>query len=159
MTRARTLVAAVLVLVILAGAVAIAVLVHRRGEIESALDARADAARAAERFVVQFNTYQPDQVKDYTKTLDDLLSTSAQTAFSNRIEDITTLITQTKLSSKGDVLASGVASVDRDSARVLVVADAETDSVAGATQRHFRWEIDLVKVDGAWLVDDFSPVR
>jgi hypothetical protein len=159
MTRARTLVAGLLVLVIIAGAVAIAMLAQRRGEIEDALDARRDAARVAERFVVQFNTYQPDQVKDYTATLNDLLSTSAQTAFSNRIEDITSLITQTKLSSQGDVLASGVASLDRDSARVLVVADAETDSVAGATQRHFRWEVDLVKVDGEWLVDDFSPVR
>ena len=28
----------------------------------------------------------------------------------------------------------------------------------GTTQRHSRWTIDLVKVNGTWLVDDFTPV-
>jgi hypothetical protein len=56
------------------------------------------------------------------------------------------------------VLASGVASIDQDSAEVLVVADADVKTVFDTRQRHFRWEISLVKVDGTWLVDDFTPV-
>ena len=52
-----------------------------------------------------------------------------------------------------------MATLDDDSARVLVVADAAVESVADARQRHFRWEISLVKVDGEWLVDDFAPVE
>lgn len=156
--RATILIAAVLVLVILAGAAATAVLVAKRGDIESRLDARRTVAGVAERFTVQFNTYQADDVDGYTKAVKQMLSTSAEQAFDNRLADITKLITSTKLTSDGQVLASGVSSLDQDSAEVLVVADAQTDSTAGATQRHFRWEISLVKVDGAWLVDDFSPV-
>lgn len=156
--RATILIAAVLVLVILAGAAVTAVLASKRADIESRLDARRTVAGVAERFTVQFNTYQADDVDGYTKAVKQMLSTSAEQAFDNRLADITKLITSTKLTSDGQVLASGVSSLDQDSAEVLVVADAQTDSTAGATQRHFRWEISLVKVDGAWLVDDFSPV-
>jgi Mce-associated membrane protein len=156
--RTRAIIAAVLVLVILAGAAVTAVLVSKRADIESRLDARRTVAQVAERFTVQFNTYQPDDVDGYTESVQQMLSTSAKQAFDNRLSDITKLITSTKLESDGQVLASGVSSLDQDSAEVLVVADAQTDSTAGATQRHFRWEISLVQVDGTWLVDDFSPV-
>ena len=57
------------------------------------------------------------------------------------------------------MLASGVASVDRDSAQVLVVSDASVKTVFDPNvARHFRWEVSLVKINGKWLVDDFSPV-
>jgi hypothetical protein len=62
------------------------------------------------------------------------------------------------MDSQGKVLASGVATVDQDSARVLVAADADVKTVFDNRQRHFRWEVSLVKVDGRWLVDDFTPV-
>ena len=156
--RARIVLAAVLVLVFLAGAAVTAVLGSKRADIEAGLDARRTVAQVAERFTVRFNTYQADDVDGYTKAVQQMLSTSARQAFDNRLSDITKLITSTKLESDGQVLASAVSSLDQDSAEVLVVADAETDSTAGATQRHFRWEIALVKVDGTWLVDDFSPV-
>jgi hypothetical protein len=130
----------------------------RLSAVEDDLDARADVVRVAEQFVVQFNTYEPESVDSYAESVNALLSTSAKTAFGNQIEDITRLINETDLSSKGEVLASGVASLDDDSSRVLVVADAEATSKAGPVQRHFRWEISLVKVDGKWLVDDFEPV-
>ena len=44
------------------------------------------------------------------------------------------------------MLASGVASVDSDSAPVLVVSDAERqDRLRPPRARHFRWEVSLVK--------------
>jgi hypothetical protein len=74
------------------------------------------------------------------------------------MDDIVVQIEQAKLTSTGEVLKSAVASMDADSAEVLVVADADTQSVFDRRARHFRWSIDLVKVDGEWLVDNFTPV-
>ena len=80
---------------------------------------------------------------DYQKVIDQLAST----------------IKQAKVSSKGDVLASAVASVDADSAQVLVVSDASVKTIYDPNlARHFRWEVSLVKIDGTWLVNDFTPV-
>lgn len=156
--RLRTVLAAVLVLLLLA-AVAVGAWGYTRWRsAETDLDARADVVRAAERFVVQFNSYDRESIDDYAESMNELLSTSARTAFDSQIQDITTLINETGLESEGEVLASAVAALDDDSARVLVVADAEATSQAGPVQRHFRWEVSMVKVDGEWLVDDFSAV-
>ena len=65
---------------------------------------------------------------------------------------------QVRLSSTGSVLKQGIASLGRDSATVLVVVDAEATSRLRKSLRHFRWEVDLVKVGERWLVDDFAPV-
>jgi Mce-associated membrane protein len=154
----RAAMAAVLVLLLV---VAIGVGIWgftRLNAAEAELDARSDVVRVAEAFMVQFNTYDPESVDEYSASVNDLLSTSAKATFGKELEDITTLIRETELESKGEVHASGVASLDEDSARVLVVADAEATSSAGPVQRHFRWEISLVQVDGEWLVDDFEPV-
>jgi Mce-associated membrane protein len=32
-------------------------------------------------------------------------------------------------------------------------------SSVGNSQRHHRWSVDLVKVDGRWLIDGFDPVN
>jgi Mce-associated membrane protein len=154
----RTAMAAVLVLLLVV-ALGLGVWGYTRlSSVESQLDARSDVVRVAESFMVQFNTYDPENVDRYVDSVNELLSTSAKATFGKELEDITTLIRETELESEGTVHASGVASLDDDSARVLVVADAEAASEAGPVQRHFRWEISLVQVDGEWLVDDFEPV-
>lgn len=149
---------AVLVPLLVAAVVVAGLGVQRMGEAEAAVDARREVVGVAERFVVRFNTYEPGSVDGYTTEMESMLTTSAKTAFGNQVEDIARLIQETDLQSEGEVLASAVAHVDQDDATVLVVADARTTSTAGPTQRHFRWEVDLQRVDGRWLVDDFSPV-
>jgi Mce-associated membrane protein len=154
----RAAMAAVLVLLLVA-AVAVGIWGYTRlSAAEDELEARSAVVRVAESFMVQFNTYDPEGVDEYVESVNELLSTSAKTTFGKQLEDITTLIRETELESEGKVHASGVASLDQDSARVLVVADAEATSASGPVQRHFRWEISLVQVDGEWLVDDFEPV-
>lgn len=151
-------IAGVLALVlVLAGALAIwqrSVLV----EAEDELDGRRDVARVAERFAVAVNNYDSTSVDAYKSSVGDMLSTKFRADFDKAMEDIVTQVQEAQMESSGEVLASGVATLDRDSARVLVVADAVAKTVAGERQRHFRWEVSLVKVDGEWLVDDFSPV-
>lgn len=156
--RLRTAMSVVLVLLLLAGIAAGIWGYTRWRSAEADLEARADVARVAETFVVQFNTYDTESIDGYADSMNELLSTSARTAFESQFEDITKLIQETGLESEGKVLASAVAALDDDSSQVLVVADAEATSQAGPVQRHFRWEVSLVKVDGTWLVDDFSAV-
>ncbi|HZJ04665.1 MAG TPA: hypothetical protein VFD59_04240 [Nocardioidaceae bacterium] len=151
-------IALVLALILVASAVGVGVLFYLRGQVESELDERADVARAAEQFVVQFNTYDSGSVDSYVESVNPMLTTSAKTKFATAMEEILSLIEETELKSDGELLASGVAHVDPDDASVLVAVDAAARSLAGPVQRHFRWEIDLNKVDGEWLVDDFNPV-
>ena len=130
----------------------------RLGEVESNLDARGDAVQAAERFTVQVNNYDSNSVADYQESVASMLSTKFRDEFDKAMTDIVASVREAKMVSTGNVLASGVASLDQDSARVLVVADASVKTVFDNRERHFRWEVALVKVDGQWLVDDFTPV-
>lgn len=152
---------------VLAGALALVVVVAaavaawsfvRLDAVEDELDARGEAARVAERFAVAVNNYDSASVEDYQETVGDLLSTKFRSEFESAMEDIVLQVQEAQMASQGEVLASGVAALDDDSARVLVVADASVKTVVDERQRHFRWEVSLVKVDGAWLVDDFTPV-
>ena len=127
-------------------------------ESDAELETRAYVARVAEQFTVSVNNYDSESVEDYQSTVSRMLSTKFQTEFAKAMEDIVASVQQAQMDSKGTVLASGVATVDDDSARVLVVADADVKTVFDNRQRHFRWEVALVKVDGTWLVDDFTPV-
>lgn len=156
--RVRMVMAAVLALLVVVSTIAITVLVDKRGSVESALESRRDVARVAERFTVQVNNYDSDSVDDYKSSVGSMLSTKFGDEFDTAMEDIVKSVQQAKMDSEGSVLASGVASLDQDSARVLVVADADVKTVFDTRQRHFRWEVSLVKVDGEWLVDDFTPV-
>jgi Mce-associated membrane protein len=156
--RVRTVMAVVLALLLLGSAVAAGVLLDKRADVESALDARRDVVRVAERFTVQVNNYDSGSVDDYKASVGAMLSTKFRDEFDQAMEDIVKSVQQAKMDSKGSVLAAGVATVDQDSARVLVAADAGVKTVFDDRQRHFRWEVSLVRVDGEWLVDDFTPV-
>ena len=156
--RLRTAMAAVLVLLLVAAVAAGVWGFTRLRSAESELDARADVVRVAEQFTVAVNNYDSASVDNYKSTVGDLLSTKFRAEFEKAMEDIVAQVQQAKMDSEGKVLASGVATIDDDSARVLVVSDATVKTVFDQRERHFRWEISLVKVDGKWLVDDFTPV-
>lgn len=122
-------------------------------------DDRAEAARAAERFAVQVNNFEAADVDSLKQSLTPLLTTKFNTDFEKTVDGLLAQIDEADLTSKGEVIRSAVADADADSATVLVVADATADSVFGPRVRHFRWSVDLVEVDGRWLVDDFTPVQ
>jgi Mce-associated membrane protein len=149
------------VLVVLALVVLVLELVLLRPRYRAALadqTARADVLRAAERFTAQVNDYDVASIDDYQATVGPLLSTKFRGEFENAMKDVVVSVKETQMASEGQVLTAAVAGVDRDSAQVLVVADADATTVYGPRQRHFRWQVSLVKVDGTWLVDDFEPV-
>lgn len=158
-TRAALAAVLAVVLVLLAAPAAVAVWGYTRlSDAEDRLDARSDVVRVAEQFAVSVNNYDASSVKSYKGDVGKLLSTKFRAEFDKAMEDIVSQVEQAKMKSKGEVLASGVSELDDDSARVLVVADAAVKTVYDKRDRHFRWEVSLVKVDGRWLVDDFTPV-
>ena len=119
---------------------------------------RAAAVSAAERFVVLFNTYDATTMDDYRDEMAKVLTAEAKADFEEAVAQIAASVEQVDMKSQGQVLTSAVATADGDSARVLVVADADVDASYGKRARHFRWEVDLQKVQGSWLVDDFTAV-
>lgn len=119
--------------------------------------ARKEVQRVASAFAVNVNTYSSGRIDGYTKRVRPLLTDSFEKSFSKAIDQIVSQMRSAKISSKGEVLVTGVSSIDRDSATVLVVSDADVSTAAGERARHFRWEVDLVRKNGAWLVNRFQP--
>ena len=114
--------------------------------------------RVAERFAVQVNNYDVSSIDEYRSSITPMLSPKFTGEFDKAMADIVASVKQAKMTSKGQVLTSAVASLDPDSAQVLVVSDANVKTVFDTRARHFRWEVSLVKIDGRWLVDNFTPV-
>jgi Mce-associated membrane protein len=159
LSRAITAVLALVVLVAAALVVYELVSVRPRYLDARAEDqARTEAVQSAERFVVEANNFDASDLPTLKQRISPMLTTKFRTDFESTIDDILAQIEQAQLVSKGEVLRSAVASVDSDSAEVLVVADANAQSSFGTRARHFRWSVDLVQVDGRWLVDNFTPV-
>jgi len=158
--RGMTLVLLALsVLALIAVLAEVAWLRPRHDDVAELAADRRDAVSAAQRFMVQWNTFKPDALDDYKESITELMSTKFRTDFESSFSDVAQVVEASKMTSEGTVLKSGVASIDPDSARVLVVADAAVTTIADNRQRHFRWQIDLVKVKGDWLVDSWDAVQ
>lgn len=119
---------------------------------------RSAVVRVAEQFTAEVNNYDAETIDDYRSEVGELLTRKFRAEFDQAMEDIVSQVDEAKMTSKGEILVSGVSSLDPDSAEVLVVADAAVTTVFDQLNRHFRWKISLVEVEGRWLVDDFVPV-
>lgn len=150
--------ALVAVLAVVALVLEVTSLRPRSEEAQADQQARSDVVRAAERFAVQVNNYDVASVDRYQASITPLLSPKFKGEFQKAMTDIVASVKQAKMTSKGEVLSSAVASLDPDSAQVLVVSDANVKTVFDTRARHFRWEVSLVEIDGKWLVDNFTPV-
>jgi len=122
-------------------------------------DDRKEVVALTQRWATLTNTYSPETFDAWEEQVSALLSTRFRAEFEEETAALRPTIEQIKLTSKGTVLKTGVASLDDDSAVVLVVADADTTSTVRPAQRHFRWQVDLVKVDDEWRGDDFTAVQ
>ncbi len=160
--RLRWAVTGVLGLLVLAAVVLLvlelAVLRPDYQQAQSDEQARADVTRVAERFAVQVNNYDASSIDSYQSSINPMLSPKFQGEFDKAMQDIVASVKQAQVQSKGQVLTSAVASLDPDSAQVLVVSDADVKTIFDTRARHFRWQVNLVKLGGRWLVDDFTPV-
>ena len=119
----------------------------------------------AEQFMLRLGNHDPSmldaqgQMPDYRRLVEELSTTKLKTQLEGADFQIAEKITdQAGLTRSTQVFATGVESIDQDSATVLV-AGLVTDSYtkqASPEPEAFRFSISLVKVDGAWLVDSFG---
>ena len=175
--RVRVAIAAALALVV---AVCVALLiwlsVAGRASADGGLDLpdeREQAMSLTDQFVKRLGTYSPDmlddsgQMPDYREQVREVITPKFAADFDKQVATAEQLVAQGGITRTADVFATAVSSIDDDSARVLV-AGAFTDSYRqgkGDDARTvdqeplpFRFTVDLVVIEGEWLVDDFTPV-
>jgi Mce-associated membrane protein len=124
-------------------------------------------------FVKRLGTYSPamldasGQMPDYREQVREVITPKFAADFDKQVATAEQLVAQGGITRSAEVFATGVSSIDDDSARVLV-AGAFTDSYTQGEGKKeqtvdqeplpFRFTVDLVMIDGDWLVDDFTPV-
>jgi hypothetical protein len=145
------------VLLLVCTGLAVWLFVEQRGSDERARE-RASAAAVASQFALRMDQVDGADFEGYLDGINELLTAKARTENSKVFDAIRQSYQAAKVKGSGKVLLTGVAEADDDSATVLVVHDADVSSTQGKVERHHRWAVELVKVDGDWLVDDFDQV-
>lgn len=136
-------------------------------------DEREQVMSLTDQFVKRLGTYSPDmvddsgQMPDYREQVREVITPKFAADFDKEVATAEQLVAQGGITRTADVFATAVSSIDDDSARVLV-AGAFTDSYQQGEGKKartvdqeplpFRFTVDLVMIEGKWLVDDFSPV-
>ena len=126
---------------------------------------------AGRTFVQRFNTYGPDLLDSAGKmpeyaALGKLMTAKFRTVFDKNVGYAVETVKQTQIGRKGTPYAVGVASIDDDSAELLVagIVQFTLPSPADGSKQvqleplRFRYEVSLVKQHGAWLVDDLDDL-
>ncbi len=104
---------------------------------------------------------------DYRERVSELITASFRADFETQVGTAEQTVAQASLGRECEIYGVGVSAMDADSASALV-AGAFVNSYPGSGKRSderietdpapFRVRVDLVKVEGEWLVDDFAPV-
>ena len=172
---ARRLIAALLVLAILASAGTLAWLLSQRtGEADDAQAQREEMMSAARQLMLRVNTYGPDLLAEdgtmpkYRELIDELLSSKFAAGFEQAVGAAEATVSQAGYARSTEVFGTGVATMDADSGSVFVSGSftgsypVDLEDLEGERESDlplpYRVRVDLVKVDGDWLVDNFTPV-
>lgn len=103
---------------------------------------------------------QPDgTMSEYNASMKPLLTAAFYTSFLEESEKALPKMLEQGYESSFDAIGAGVVDADAESATVLV-GGMRVTSFGGAKNEPepTRLEVELVNVDGTWLVDDFMPV-
>ncbi|MFD7076413.1 hypothetical protein ACFV9G_19565 [Nocardioides sp. NPDC059952] len=145
-----------------------------RGAEDSVVTQREQAMSAADKFVEQVNTYGPDDVgsdkktmPEYRSRVGELLTPKFEKEFLGNVAFAEATVVQTSVDRTVDVHSAAVAGLDEDSATVLVVAEIAisypksegSEERVDAARQLSRTEVELIKQDGKWLVDDWYPAE
>ena len=178
--RWRWVLAAVLALVVVACVALLVWLTAGGRSADGGLDhpdEREQVMSLTDQFVKRLGTYSPDmlddsgQMPEYREQVREVITPKFAADFDKEVATAEQLVAQGGITRTADVFATAVSSIDDDSARVLV-AGAFTDSYEQGEGKPgsgkartvdqeplpFRFTVDLVMIEGEWLVDDFSPV-
>ena len=122
--------------------------------------AYAEAIAAARAETQAFTTLDYRNVDTSTKRVLDGATGTFKKQFGDQRGSIAKLSRTNKSVSRGSISSAGVVSMDKDSARVIVVADSQVSNVNTRTPqpRHYRLQVDLVLRNGQWLTSDLQFV-
>jgi Mce-associated membrane protein len=134
-------------------------------------DERDQVMSTAEQFLLRVNTYGPDllegeQMPKYRQRVEDIITPKFDESFQQAVQVNEQLVAQYGYARTAEIYNSGVSAIDADSATALVsgILGGSAPTSQGSQERtdfppqQFRIEVKLVKVQGEWLVDDYSPV-
>ncbi|SFG85173.1 Mce-associated membrane protein [Actinopolymorpha cephalotaxi] len=151
---------AVLAALLLAGLVAAGFLGHRVLAARQEDRSRAQALHTARQLVADFTTVDYRKFDRQSGEVLNLAAGDFHSQYSHASKQLRTLVTQNRTVSRGQILEAGITSLDQDSARVLVVADAEVTHV-GADRpelRTYRLQLDLSREKAGWRVVELQFV-
>jgi Mce-associated membrane protein len=121
---------------------------------------RAAVLQQARQIAVNFTTLDYRTFDDDVElVLDGATGTFAE-QFRNGVEQTRAVVTENKSVSTGTVGEAALVTADDDSARVLLVVDAEVTNTAAPqpTPRHYRLQMDLARTGDRWLASDLRFV-
>lgn len=167
----RTVLLGVLVVLSLvaAGVLVWVLLARGGGDDDDVQSSREEVMAQTEQFMLRMGTYGPElldeqgAMPEYRDRVKGVITDKFAASFDSEAGTAEQLVAQAGVTRAADVFATGVSSLDEDSARTLVAGTfSDSYEVKGETVDQepipFRIEVGLVKVGGEWLVDDFDPV-
>lgn len=173
----RLVLLGVLVLALLASAGCLVwLLAERRGAADQAQAERDAVLAQAEQFVLRLNTYGPDQLDDqgrlpgYQQQVAEVITPAFAADFEKSGLPIAEqIVAQRRYGRTVEIHGAGVESIGAADATVIVAAGLtgsypdpqhpqDESKRVEADPDVLRWEVELVRADGAWLVDDYAPV-
>lgn len=126
----------------------------------------------ADQFMLRVNTYGPgdldenDAMPTYAALVREVITPKFAVDFDKNVTLAEQSVAKAGYARSAKLLSTGVESIDADSATVLVAgifsssypdSRRKTGRISYPDQP-FRVAVSLVKIKGAWLVDDFTPV-
>jgi len=158
--RAWLLVDLALVALVLAALVVVGI--TARGVLQDRSDdqARADAVAAARRLAVSFTSLDYRSYDHDAAAVVAGASGTLKQEFSQQSAALKKAMTSNRSVTKGSVLDAAVVAADSDSARVLLVVDADVTNTSAPTPtaRHYRIQLDMSHQHGRWLGTNLSFV-
>ncbi len=125
--------------------------------------------RQTRQFMLRTGTYGPDQLVDgqlpeYRELVEEVITPKFATSFEQSVTTAEQIVAQAGVQRQAEVFSTGVSTIDADSATALVAGsfqDSYPDRAGDFQPQEpvpFRIQVTLVKTDGDWLVDDFTPI-
>ena len=143
-------IAALAVVAVLAALLVWTVRDHANGPESTAIP----AVRAAESYVVALTSVDHRRIDDQIQSIRILATGGFRATFDEGAADFEKAVRTSRIRSTGKVVSLGVVSSTETGATVLVAARASVRSKgqAEAVERRYRFEVEVARVGGTWLV-------
>ena len=133
---------------------------------------REDVMSRAGQFMLRVNTYGPDllaedgTMPEYRELVEELITPKFAEDFEKGVPAAEQTVAGAGVARTARIFSTAVSAIDADSATALVAGSFTNSSPKkpGSEVRveldpaPFRVSVDMVKIDGEWLVDDFTPL-